>query len=206
MLIIDDHALIREGIALMIKTLRPDASVWQASSYSGGMEIADSEHIDFTFLDLQLPDGSGFNALERIKRQHELMSVVVVSAHEDRPTVMRALEMGAKAFVPKSANTERMRHVVEDLLDGRVYLPESVLGPEAPGDEGEEAWNLTERQKEVLSLLILGLSNKMIARKLNIVESTVKIHVSAILRELKVASRTQAMLAVARQGMKLPFC
>lgn len=209
-LIIDDHALIREGIALMIKSIHPDAGVWLANSYSTGMDIAAREKIDFTFLDLQLPDESGFSALERLKQQHEMMSVVVVSAHEDRATVMRALEMGAKAFVPKSANIERMKHVVQDLFEGRVYLPESILEAESPlgpgigGDVASE-WNLTERQKEVLALLILGLPNKVIARRLNIVESTVKIHVSAILRELKVASRTQAMLAVARQGIKLPL-
>lgn len=209
-LVIDDHALIREGIALMVKALRPDAEVWQASSYCSGMEIARREKIDFTFLDLQLPDESGFTVLESLKQQHEMMSVVVVSAHEDRSTVMRALESGAKAFVPKSANSERMKSVVQDLFEGRVYLPESVLADShghggGTSTGGREEWNLTDRQKEVLALLVLGLSNKMIARRLDIVESTVKIHVSAILRELKVASRTQAMLAVARQRMKLPF-
>jgi DNA-binding NarL/FixJ family response regulator len=208
-LIIDDHALIREGIALMIKSIRPDSTVWLANTCSSGMDIAACEKIDFLFLDLELPDGSGFTALERIKQRHEMMSVVVVSAHEDRETVMRALEMGAKAFIPKSADTERMKHVVHDLFEGCVYLPESVLNAEYSSaqdmDDGTTGeWNLTERQKEVLALLVLGLSNKMIARKLDIVESTVKIHVSAILRELKVASRTQAMLAVARQRIKLP--
>lgn len=209
-LIIDDHALIREGIALMVKTIRPEAGIWLAHSYLAGMEIADREPIDFVFLDLQLPDESGFIALERIKQHHELVSVVVVSAHEDRATIMRALDMGATAFLPKSAHSERMKSVVQDLFDGRVHLPDSLLGTESlPGagrhlDAEAEDWNLTERQKEVLALLVLGLSNKMIARKLNIVESTVKIHVSAILRELKVATRTQALLAVARQGIRLP--
>jgi DNA-binding NarL/FixJ family response regulator len=209
-LIIDDHALIREGIAMMVKKIRPEVGVWLADDYSSGMEIANREHIDFTFLDLHLPDASGFSALENIKRQHEFMSVVVVSAQEDRPTVMRALELGAKAFVPKSTNIERMQHVVEDLFEGRVHLPQSVLDfseqlPAGASDEPAREWNLTERQREVLALLILGLSNKMIGRKLNIVESTVKIHVSSILRELQVATRSQAMLAVARRGIRLPL-
>lgn len=207
-LIIDDHALIREGIALMVKEICGDAGVWLADSFGAGMEIAHREKIDFTFLDLQLPDESGFTALERMKQEHELMPVVVVSALEDRDSIMRALEMGATTFVPKSANSERMRQIVQDLFEGRVRLPETIL--RSPFGDGRSAptveqWNLTERQKEVLALLVLGLSNKLIARKLNIVESTVKIHVSAILRELKVATRTQALIAVARQGIKLPM-
>lgn len=212
-LIIDDHALIREGIAMMIKSIRPDAGVWLAGTASTGAEIAHHNHIDFTFLDLQLPDESGFTALQNMKREHEMMSVVVVSAQEDRPTVMRALEMGAKAFVPKSAGSAELKNVVRNLLDGKVCVPESVLASEAlaAGSHAHDKlaapdWNLTERQKEVLGLLVLGMSNKMIARKLDIVESTVKIHVSAILREMKVATRTQALLAVARRGIALPMC
>jgi DNA-binding NarL/FixJ family response regulator len=209
-LIIDDHALIREGIAMMVKSIRPEAGVWLANTASAGAEIASSQPIDFTFLDLQLPDASGFDALQSMKRRNEMMSVVVVSAQEDRPTVLRALEMGAKAFVPKSANSAEIRNVVRNLLDGKVCLPDSVLTPEAgapasPVHISEPEWNLTERQKEVLALLVLGLSNKMIARKLDIVESTVKIHVSAILREMKVATRTQALLEVARRGISLPM-
>jgi DNA-binding NarL/FixJ family response regulator len=209
-LIIDDHALIREGIAMMVKSIRPEAGVWLANTASAGAEIASRQPIDFTFLDLQLPDASGFDALQSMKRRNEMMSVVVVSAQEDRPTVLRALEMGAKAFVPKSANSAEIRNVVRNLLDGKVCLPDSVLTPEAgtpasPVHVSEPEWNLTERQKEVLALLVLGLSNKMIARKLDIVESTVKIHVSAILREMKVATRTQALLEVARRGISLPM-
>lgn len=211
-LIIDDHALIREGIAMMVKSIRPEAGVWLADTASAGAEIASRQNIDFAFLDLQLPDGSGFDALQSMKRRNEMMSVVVVSAQEDRPTVLRALEMGAKAFVPKSANSAEIRNVVQNLFDGKVCLPDSVLDPDAGACAGaaqprftEPEWNLTERQKEVLALLVLGLSNKMIARKLDIVESTVKIHVSAILREMKVATRTQALLEVARRGISLPM-
>ncbi|MEC4718018.1 response regulator transcription factor [Noviherbaspirillum sp. CPCC 100848] len=210
-LIVDDHALIREGIAMMVRSIRPEAGVWLANTASAGLEIARSQSIDYAFLDLQLPDASGFDALQSMKRRNEMMSVVVVSAQEDRPTVLRALEMGASAFVPKSANSDEIRTVVQNLFDGKVCLPDSVLAPDARASTGaarslpnEAQWNLTERQKEVLALLVLGLSNKMIARRLDIVESTVKIHVSAILREMKVATRTQALLEVARRGVSLP--
>lgn len=211
-LIVDDHALIREGIGRMVKALQPDAEIRLASSYGSGMDAISRERIDFVFLDIQLPDQSGFVAIKEFRELNNMMSIVVVSALEDRGTVMRALELGAKAFVPKSADVEKMRGAFETLLDGRVYLPESVLGADLPGPQGSagrggtaEKLSLTERQKDVLSLLIMGLSNKMIARRLSIMESTVKIHVSAILKELKVTSRTQALIAAARHGIKLPL-
>lgn len=212
-LIIDDHPLIREGIAIMVKKIQPDAGVLVANSCASGIDLASRYEIDIAFLDLQLPDQPGFVALESFRECQPLMSAVVVSAQEDRTTVMHALELGAKAFIPKSVDSAKMRAALEALLDGRVYLPESVLGSDPSRGphgtsvhEAEPEWNLTERQKEVLALLVKGLSNKLIARKLNIVESTVKIHVSAILRELKVATRTQALVEVARRGIKLPLC
>lgn len=203
-LIIDDHPLVREGIALMVREVRTDANVWEASSCTAGLEIASREPIDFAFLDLHLPDESGYTMLARLKQQTEAARVVVVSAMEDRESVMKAIDMGAIAYVAKSANTQHMRAVVKDLFEGRVCLPDSILGLPREYDAPDE-WHLTDRQREVLALMVVGLPNKLIARRLNIVESTVKIHVSAILRELKVASRTQALLAVARSGTKLPL-
>ena len=207
-LVIDDHALVREGIALLLRSLRPDASIVQADTCAGGLDAARARRFDLVLLDLQLPDMPGFVALERFRREHEDVPVVVVSGREDRATVMKALDLGANAFVPKSAESARIRAALHALLEGRVYLPDSVTGEgagaaAAPAARASDAWTLTERQREVLALLVAGLSNKLIARRLDIAESTVKIHVSAILREVRVTSRTQALIAVARAGVKL---
>ncbi|MCL4748045.1 MAG: response regulator transcription factor [Burkholderiaceae bacterium] len=207
-LIIEDHALVREGIAIIIRAIRADANIVQADSCASGIEAAAGGQFDLVLLDLQLPDMPGFVALERFRREYEGVPVVVVSGMEDRDTVMRALDLGAKAFVPKSADSSKIREALEALLEGRVYLPESLVGPGrgAPAVAPATApdWSLTERQLEVLALLVAGLPNKLIARRLDIAESTVKIHVSAILRELRVTSRTQALIAVARAGVRLP--
>jgi len=200
-LIIDDHALVREGVALVLRSLRPDAEIVQADSCQRGIDAAKAQAFDLVLLDLQLPDMPGFVALERFRAEHQGLPVVVVSGLEDRDTVVRTLDLGAKAFVPKSAEASRIRGALEAVLEGKVVLPESVMGVAA--ERPASPWNLTDRQTDVLALLVAGLPNKLIARRLDIAESTVKIHVSAILRELKVTSRTQALIAVARAGVRL---
>jgi DNA-binding NarL/FixJ family response regulator len=199
-LVVDDHALIREGMVGMIRSLAPEARVEQADRCDSALEMARRGHFDLMLLDLQLPDRPGFVALEHCRTEHPETAVVVVSGQEDRETVLRALDLGAKSFIPKSTDVARLREALAVVLAGGVYLPESVG---APGAAAPIPWPLTPRQVEVLALVVAGLPNKLIARRLDIAESTVKIHVSVILRELKVTSRTQALIAVAKAGVRL---
>jgi DNA-binding NarL/FixJ family response regulator len=199
-LVVDDHALIREGMVGMIRSLAPEARVEQADRCESALEMARGGHYDLILLDLQLPDRPGFVALEHCRTEHPETAVVVVSGQEDRETVMRALDLGAKSFIPKSTDVARLREALSVVLAGGVYLPESIG---APGAAAPMPWPLTPRQVEVLALVVAGLPNKLIARRLDIAESTVKIHVSVILRELKVTSRTQALIAVAKAGVRL---
>ena len=206
-LIIDDHALVREGIELVLRALQPGARIAQAATCQAGIDLARECRFDLVLLDLNLPDMPGFVALERFRAEYPEMPVVVVSGMEDRATVMKALDLGARAFLPKSSDSSRIRSALRALLEGRVVLPDSVVGAVIPGMPGQDRkpddWNFTERQREVLALVVAGLPNKLIARRLDIAESTVKIHVSAILRELRVTSRTLALIAVARSGMRI---
>lgn len=208
-LIIDDHELVREGIGVIIRSIDPQAEIGFAESCQSGIDKANQGNWNLFLLDLNLPDQPGFVALERFRRDHPEVPVVVISGQEDRATVLRALDHGAKAFLPKSAQSSRIRTAIEALLAGRVFLPESVLGETfSPPRSGQtqalgKQVGLTERQREVLSLVVAGLPNKLIARRLDIAESTVKLHVSAIFRELRVSSRTQAIVEVARSGMVL---
>jgi DNA-binding NarL/FixJ family response regulator len=204
-LVIDDHALVRDGISAMVRAIRADATVAEADSCRGGIEAARQGPWDVVFLDLNLPDQPGFVALEQFRRLYPESPVVVISGQEDRQTVLRALDGGAKAFLPKSANIGRMRAALTEILAGRPYLPDSVLLEPGTSPAAKEAppIDLSPREREVLGLLLAGLPNKLIARRLDIAESTVKIHVSAILRSLKVTSRTQAIIEVTKRGITL---
>ena len=208
-LIVDDHSLVREGITTIVRAIDADSFIAQADSCQAALLQMRHEVFDLVFLDLNLPDQPGFVALQRMRESYPATPVVIISGQEDRGTVLKAIDMGAKSFVPKSADGARARVAIETVLSGRVYLPPSTVG-QAPAQtlaahnsDRELPWSLTDRQVDVLALLVSGLPNKLIARRLDIAESTVKIHVSAILKELKVTSRTQAIIAVSKAAVRL---
>jgi DNA-binding NarL/FixJ family response regulator len=203
-LAIDDHLLIREGIVSILRALHPTIIVGVADTCSAGLSRGTSESWDLILLDLQLPDQSGFIALEQFRKVRPETPVVIMSALEDRATIMKCLDLGAKAYLPKSSDAVKIRAALSHLLGGGIHIP-NVTSFSARANVEEEytlPWNLTERQVDVLKLVMDGLSNKLIARKLDIAESTVKIHVSGVFREMQVNSRTQALLAVAKSGVK----
>jgi DNA-binding NarL/FixJ family response regulator len=192
-LLIDDHVLIREALQGILKELRPDTTVLEATNCSQAMRLAE-EHSDLEviLLDLNLPDGDGFNLLAKLRKLYPAVSIVVLSATNDRDTVMRALDLGAVGFIPKSTQRAVMLSGLELTLSGGIYIPPEILAPHvSPGDLG-----MTERQREVLALLMQGKSNKAICRVLHLCEPTIKNHVGAILKALKVANRTEAVVAM----------
>jgi DNA-binding NarL/FixJ family response regulator len=213
-LVVDDHPLIGEGLHLMLKALDPDIEALVAQSAKEAL-CAVREPADFSLilLDLGLPDADGFAVLRELRDRRPAIPVVVLSASDQPETVLRALDEGAMGFIPKSSDNNVLIGALRLVLSGGVYLPPQVLRRHAaaavPPAEGAGAAltcrdiGLTERQAQVLALLIQGKSNKLICRELNLAEGTVKIHITAILKALKVANRTQAVIAVSRLGLKL---
>ncbi len=216
-LLIDDHALIRDALRRIVKELRRDAAVLEASSAAEALEIiADHPDIGFIFLDLGLPDRDGFSLLAELREHKPAISVVVLSASQSRANVVRALEAGARGYIPKSAKREVMLGALGLVFSGGIYVPPEILHHEemstalpqharnelrqpSPSDLG-----LTARQIEVLSLMMKGKNNKVICRTLNLSEPTVKNHVTAILRALKVTNRTEAVIAANDMGWEFP--
>lgn len=211
-LLVDDHALFREGLKLMLARLNPDASALEAGTLDEALQIARA-HADITLvlLDLGLPGTQGIDALSRFRHEREDLPVVVLSAQEDRQTVLDALARGAMGFVPKTTSMDVLRAALEVVLANGIYVPriafadgavEPAPGPAMQGRKLSEL-GLTERQVQVFRLIVQGKSNKAIASTLNIAESTIKQHVKPILRALGVTSRVGAILETARQGISL---
>ena len=218
-LVVDDHALIREALRGVLKEIKGDAIVLEASSCGQAMQvIAEHPDLDLILLDLNLPDRDGFSVLSELGERYPAISVVVLSAQQDRGSVVRALDLGALGFIPKSGQREVMVSALQLVFAGGIYIPPEILARDEPSarqpDEKQPAANrpsvspadlgLTGRQVDVLSLMMQGKSNKAICRVLNLAEPTVKNHVTAILKALDVSNRTEAVISVGELGWKLP--
>lgn len=203
-LLIDDHPLFREGLALLMSSSFPELECRQAGSIDQAFDILDSEpDIRLVLLDLTLPDSTGTQGLRRLRDKAPGVTVVVLSADETPETVLAAIDHGAAGFIPKTARPGAMRTALDIVMAGGVYLPPGMLGSPPVAATQDNTLGLSARQLEVLKLLIEGKSNKLICRELELSESTVKTHLAAVFRKLEVSSRTQAVVAAARLGLRL---
>ncbi len=216
-LLVDDHALIRDALRGVIAELQNDAVVLEAETCRQALALI-QQHPDLALilLDLRLPDQDGFEALAQLRESYPAISVVMLSAFNDRDNVVKALDGGALGFIPKTGSREVLLSALRLILAGGIYIPPEILtrapvvtAVSAPATTAERRpspseLGLTERQVEVLALMMQGKSNKLICRALGLAEPTVKNHVSAILKALAVSNRTEAVLAVAALGWELP--
>lgn len=199
-LLIDDHALFREGFKLMLARVLPDvACVVETGSAEAGLAAAADEDFDLIFLDLGLPGLGGLDGLRALRRQCPDACLVVLSAVDGSEVVRQALFYGAQGYIPKTTAVEEMRLALRQILDGQVYAPTHGIDA-ADGTERLDQ-KLTTRQVEVLAELCAGRSNREIGDYLGMSENTVRVHVSAIFRELGVRSRTEAVLLAKRKGL-----
>jgi DNA-binding NarL/FixJ family response regulator len=204
-LLIDDHTLFRDALGLLIEARFPQLTLLQTGSLAGALaKLAQHPDLNLLLLDLNLPDAQGLDGLRLLRDQAPTARLVVLSA-DDRPeTVAQAIALGASGFVPKTARSDMLASALATTLAGGVYLPPSSLLAAPPMAAGAgPALALSPRQADVLRLLIEGQSNKLICRTLALSESSVKTHVAAVFRRLDVNSRTQAVVAAARLGLRL---
>lgn len=192
-LLIDDHALFRSGIAMVLEAGLGEADISEAGSLEQALQESDIEP-DLIMLDVQLQGVSGLEGMASLRRKWPLARIVVVSAFDLPDIISEAVEKGAIAFISKTERPERMLAQVRSLLDGDA-------APAPVHRSGEDRPRLTPRQAEVLDLLCQGLSNKMIGRRLNLSEHTVRGHVQATLATLDVSSRSEAAFAARRLGL-----
>ena len=213
LLVIEDHTLVREGLVQTLRQLDSEVVVFEAGDCDGASAILEQEQdFDLVLLDLALPGVDGLACLDIFRKRYPAIPVVIVSAYDDHLTVNRALKHGASGFVPKAYSSDRLLAALRQVLDGSIYVPEQMMPvnlsaglppPPLGGESRPSEFGLTDRQAEVLSLMARGKSNRDIAAELGLSEGTVKIHITAIFKALGVSSRTQALVAVARHGIKL---
>jgi DNA-binding NarL/FixJ family response regulator len=212
-LIVDDHALFRHGLSLTLSELFDQPLITEAGSADEAIELISGEkHFDLVLVDLVMPGMNGFEGIRLLREHLGSVPLVVVSSSEDVADMKNAFGSGARGYIPKSSAAELLKHALPLILAGEVYVPAMALAsddildtpsvgdrePELPVNQTVKA--MTPRQVEVLKLLAEGQANKEIARNLGMLDSTVKVHVKAILQKLRVKNRTQAAIAGIQQG------
>jgi DNA-binding NarL/FixJ family response regulator len=207
-LVVDDHALIREALCGVLKELEPAVEVVEADTAHHAIEtVAGSRPPDLALLDLNLPDRNGLELLAEFRDRWPQIAVVVLSANQDNASIKQSLTLGAVGFIPKSSSRNVMLAAFKLIFAGGVYVPPEIFArtsaptiPMVPAHKATDL-GLTERQLEVLRLMMKGRSNKAICRALDLAEPTVKNHVTAILKALDATNRTEAVIAAASRGI-----
>lgn len=191
LLIVDDHAVVRAGLAALLRSDRPGCRVSEAGDMAQARAVL-AAHADLALvvLDVHLPGQPPLAALGELRRQHPLLPVALLSADTDAALAARALREGASGWLPKSADPKLLLSAIELVLSGGCYVPPFLVQSPPPPQEA-----LTERQVEVLGELVQGRSNKEIARALGMAEPTVKGHLVTIFRVLRVRNRAEAVSA-----------
>ena len=208
-LLVDDHALFREGVALLLKELDPAVQVWHAANVDEALAVLGEEAgVELILLDFILPGTHGLQALETMRERHPGVPLVMLSSLEDQVTVLRSIQLGAMGFIPKSASSSQMFEALRTILAHGIYMPPlSLAGIALPTPArlrtSPAELGLTPRQTQVLRLILEGKPMKLIARELGLSHNTAKTHVSAVLRALAVTTRTQAIVAANRMGLVL---
>ena len=208
-LIADDHPLYRMALSGLLAQLDEDTIIVDCNDFDELQEemAEDKTKPDLIVLDIRMPGKSFDVALKELKTDFPSIPVVVVSASEDVSDMSKAMNLGADGYIPKSSTREVLVSAIRLVLSGGKYIPSQAFSlsgsyngnatdshSQGNGSASQSMHSLTRRQKNVLDLMAKGQSNKEIAQALQLAESTVKVHITAIFRTLGVSNRTQAVL------------
>ncbi|MDA5094671.1 response regulator transcription factor [Aliiroseovarius sp. KMU-50] len=200
LLLIDDHPLFCDAMAMTVGEIFDAPIIQTAATLKEALVRVDHTLPDLIVLDLNLPDVDGIDGLIRLKQASPDAKIVVVSSISDNRITTSVLDAGAVGFVPKGSPRNELVRAFQLVADGEIYTPEDFVVPQgglrsqASHDVVEKLASLTPQQSVILNLICEGKLNKQIAFDLSIAETTVKAHLTAIMRKLGVQNRTQAVL------------
>lgn len=205
-LIADDHALFRDGLAMRLEEINPDIILHQAANFSQALKILDKEtDMDIVIVDLDMPDMKWEDGIEEIRKKAPNVNLIVISASEDIRNIRKVLSSGIKGYIPKRSDPKIMHNALKLILEGGTYIPPALIESSSDNLLGTNrrtnGKTLTNRQSQVLDLIAQGKSNKQIAYEMGVSEATVKLHINALLRSLKVNNRTQAVVTAQKMGL-----
>jgi DNA-binding NarL/FixJ family response regulator len=193
-LLADDHDLVRDTIAAYLETIE-GFKVLTAPDLEAALELMSGlDSIDLLILDYNMPGMNGLEGLDRARTAYPATKIAVMSGVANRDVANNAMARGASGFIPKSLTAASMVNAIKFVLLGERYLPFDFGSTSTPNKPTGEFENLSGREMQTLEQLCIGLSNKEIARNLDIQEVTVKLHVKNLLAKLRVSNRTQAAL------------
>jgi DNA-binding NarL/FixJ family response regulator len=198
-LVVDDHPTMRLGIVAIINAQRDMTVCGQAGNGEDAVKMFQRHRPDVTLMDLRLPGMSGLEALRAIRRDDPAARCVVLTTYEGDEDIHQSLAAGAAGYLIKAMSNETLVDALRKVHAGNRFLPAPVaesLATRTPNSD------LSPREREVLSLIVQGKSNKEIAAQLRITEATVKCHVSVILERLGVSDRTQAVVTALQRGLE----
>jgi DNA-binding NarL/FixJ family response regulator len=195
-LLIDDHALFRSGLQMVLASGLEAVEIGEMSSIEESVRLVPGAP-DIVLLDIQLQGLNGLDGILLLQQRWPAATIVVLSSDDTSKARQRALELGAVAFVSKADSADNILALIERIRSGQLIA--SVPAVVSAGSE--ERPRLTPRQCEVLDLLCQGLSNKMIGRRLDLSENTVRWHVQALLTALQASSRSEAAFLARRCGL-----
>jgi DNA-binding NarL/FixJ family response regulator len=197
-LIVDDHPVVCRGLAAIIQTEQSMAVVGQAFNGIQAVEMFRKHLPDVTLMDLRMPVMTGVEAIRAIRETHPTAAFVVLTTYHGDEDIHRALKAGAQSYLLKGMSDSELLDAIRNVHAGLRYLPQPVLDSLANRPPKSE---LTDRELQILNLILKGMSNRQIGESLGIAEPTVKWHVNILLSRLNVSDRTQAAVAALQRGI-----
>jgi DNA-binding NarL/FixJ family response regulator len=198
-LIVDDHPITRTGIAAILQA-QPGMHVCaQAGGVNDAVRLFGEHNPDLTLMDLRLPDGHGVEAIRLIRQRKPSAKIIVLTTYEGDEDIHQALQAGAMGYLIKGMSHEVLVRAIQKVHQGNRFLPPPVTHALSLRSLSSE---LSQREREVLSLVVAGKSNREIGEKLHIKEATVKSHITVILMRLQVTDRTQAVVEALKRGLE----